>query len=415
MLKLEPWRKNLYVIAFSQFVALGGGHLVFPFMPFYVEELGVTDPGQIALWSGLLGTATGAMLFIFSPIWGSLADRFGRKPMLLRAYLGATVTVTLQGLVQNVWQLAALRALQGVFVGTIPAATALVAAGTPRQRVAYALGLLQMARFSSQFVGPLIGGTLAVTIGIRPTFFATSAFYLLSFFLVLFIVEERFDRPTPEERGSFIGNLRVVLSRRPLMILIGVVFFLNAGPAYIRPIVPLVVKSFESAGSPETLSGFAFAAMALTSAGAALASGRISARVGARNALALAALGAGAAYLPVAAANNVLSLLVLIAIVGLFSGAMVPIANALIDGWAPPGQQASAFGLAGSALALAFAVAPLSGGLVASAVSLDASFIVIGAFMLAVGVAVLIFVREPEASPDPAESAAEETALEPRN
>ena len=75
MPKLEPWRRNLYVIAFSQFVALGGGNLVFPFMPFYIKHLGVTDQGDVALWSGLLGTATGAMLFIFSPIWGSVADR----------------------------------------------------------------------------------------------------------------------------------------------------------------------------------------------------------------------------------------------------------------------------------------------------------------------------------------------------
>src|SRR3989304_1063697 len=130
----EIWRKNLYAIAIAQFIALGGGNLVFPFMPFYVKELGVTDQSEIALWSGLLGTATGAMLFVFSPIWGSLADRFGRKPILLRAYVGAMVTMTLQGLAQNVWQLVVLRRLQGGVAGTIPAATALVAASAPAGR-----------------------------------------------------------------------------------------------------------------------------------------------------------------------------------------------------------------------------------------------------------------------------------------
>jgi DHA1 family multidrug resistance protein-like MFS transporter len=234
---MEPWRRNLYAVAIAQFIALGGGNLVFPFMPFYVRDLGVTDEGQVALWSGLLGTATGAMLFVFSPIWGSLADRVGRKPILLRAYVGAMVTMTLQGLVQDVWQLALLRALQGVFVGTIPAATALVAAGTPRERIAYALGLLQMALFSSQFAGPLAGGVLAASIGIRPTFLATGGFYLVSFLLVLTVVEERFQRPTAEERGTFLGNLRIVLDMRPLLLLIGLVFFLNGGPAFVRPLV----------------------------------------------------------------------------------------------------------------------------------------------------------------------------------
>ena len=410
MLKLEPWRKNLYAIAFSQFVALGAANLIFPFMPFYVEDLGVTGSSAVALWSGLLGTATGVTLFIFSPIWGSLADRFGRKPMLLRAYLGATVTMTLQGFVQNVWQLAALRALQGAFSGTIPAATALVAAGAPRDRVAFALGVVQMALFSSQFVGPLVGGVLATSIGFRPTFVAVGFFFFVSFLLILFIVEEHFEPPAAEERTGFIDNLREVLARRPLVILIGVVFFLNAGPAFVRPIIPLVVQSFDSATSAETLSGFVFAALALTSAVAALTSSRVSGRLGYRNALALTTVCAGAAYLPVAVANNLPSFLLLMAVVGLFSGAMIPLVNALIAAWAPPGREASVFGLSGSSLALAFAVAPLSGGAVASAAGVNASFLVIGGIMLAVGVAVLALVREPEQAreaSEPGEAASE--------
>ena len=149
-MKLETWEKNLYAVWASQFLALMGANLVFPFIPFFVKDLGVKTDSAAALWSGVLATATGAMLFISSPFWGSLADRFGRKNMLLRAYAGAMVTITLQAVVQNVWQLFVLRGLQGMFVGTIPAATALVAAGTPPRRMAYALGLVQMAVFTSQ-------------------------------------------------------------------------------------------------------------------------------------------------------------------------------------------------------------------------------------------------------------------------
>ncbi|MDP3769238.1 MAG: MFS transporter, partial [Dehalococcoidia bacterium] len=359
---IEPWRRTLYAVAIAQFIALGGGNLVFPFMPFYVEDLGVTGERQIALWSGLLGTATGSMLFLFSPIWGGLADRFGRKPLLLRAYVGAMITLTLQGAVQSVWQLLILRGLQGVFVGTIPAATALVATSAPRERVAYSLGLLQMGLFTSQLVGPLAGGLLASSIGIRPTFFGAGGFYVLSFLLVWLFVNEEFERPTAEERQSIIGNLRLVTDVRPLLVIICFVFFLNAGPPFVRPIIPILVDSYDTAVRPETLSGIAFAAMALTSAFAAFSASRVSGLFGYRNALALATLGAGVAYLPVAVATNVPSLIVLIAVVGLFSGAMIPTANALIDQWAPPGRQASAFGLAGSSMALAFAIAPLTGG-----------------------------------------------------
>ena len=398
---MEPWRKTMYAVAAAQFIALGGGNLVFPFMPFYVEELGITDKSQIALWSGLLGTATGAMLFIFSPIWGSLADRYGRKPLLLRAYIGAMITMSLQGAVQEVWQLLALRALQGAFVGTIPAATALVASKTPRAHVGYALGVLQMGLFLSQFAGPLVGGSLAATIGIRPTFWFTAGFYLVSFFLVYTQVDEEFERPKVEDRTGFVDNLRLVASIRPLLALIGIVFLLNTGPPFVRPVIPILVDSFDSSLSAESLSGIAFAALAATSAVAALASSRLSQLAGYRNALALVTLAAGLAYLPVAMANNVPSLIVFIGIVGLFSGAMIPTVNTLIDAWAPPGRQASVFGLVGSAMALAFAVAPLTGGAVASAWGVDTSFIVIGGLTIAVSGAIFLFVRGPGEAPVP--------------
>jgi DHA1 family multidrug resistance protein-like MFS transporter len=407
MATIEPWRRNLFAIAVAQFIALGGGNLVFPFMPFYVKELGIEDAGDIALWTGLLGTATGAMLFVFSPIWGSLADRFGRKPVLLRAYVGAMITMTLQGLVQNVWQLVLLRGLQGIFVGTIPAATALVAAGTPKARVAYALGMLQMAVFISQFAGPLAGGVLAATVGFRPTFIATGGFYIVSFLLVYFLVDEEFVRPTKEERGSFFENLRVVVDRRPLLVMIVLVFFLNAGPSYARPLIPLLIESFHGATNEEALAGVAFAALAASSAIAAYVSSRLSERFGYRNSLALVTICAGLAYFLVTVATNVPTLIASVAVIGLFTGAMMPTANALIDGWAPPNRQASAFGLSGSALALAFAVAPLTGGAVASATSLDAAYVFIGSVVAAAGVAVFLFVREPDAESEAAR------ALEP--
>lgn len=157
----------------------------------------------------------------------------------------------------------------------------------------------------------------------------------------------------------------------------------------------------------ETLAGFTFAAMAITSAVTAVSASRFSARIGYRNLLALTTLGAGAAYLPVAMATNVPSLIVLVAVVGLFTGGMLPTVNALIDYHAPPGKQASAFGLTGSAMALAFAVAPLTGGLVASAAGVDMAFIVIGLVTVGVSGVVFALVREPGESGTPVEPVGE--------
>jgi MFS transporter, DHA1 family, multidrug resistance protein len=393
-LKLEAWEKNLYAVWVSQFLALMGANLIFPFIPFFVMDLGVESESDAALWSGVLATATGAMLFVSSPFWGSLADRYGRKKLLLRAYAGATITITLQALVQNVWQLLALRALQGMFVGTIPAATALVAAGTPARRMAYALGLVQMAVFTSQTIGPVTGGLLAQAVGFRLTFALGGLMYIIPFFVCLFFVKEDFKRPEPGTKSQFIGNLRTVAAVPTMLLLVGVMFMVSSAAVFVRPVVPLVVEGFTDA-NVETKSGLVFAAVAVTSAVAAVMAGRVASRAGYRNVLVIATLGAGLAYVPVAIANDLLPLMVLMAIVGIFSGAMIPMVNALIGANAPEGKHGSAFGMVGSAQALSFAVAPLLGGLTAQQLGIHAGFPVIGAVLMVVSLLVWLTVREP--------------------
>ena len=393
-MKLELWQRNLYAVWVSQFLALMGANLVFPFIPFFVKDLGIKSDSDAALWSGVLATATGAMLFISSPLWGSLADRFGRKNMLLRAYAGATVTITLQAVVQNVWQLFVLRGLQGAFVGTIPAASALIAGGTPARRIAYALGMIQMAVFTSQTIGPVIGGVMAGAVGYRTTFALGGMMYIVSFVICWLFVTEEFERPAPGERPSYMQNLRSVINVPAMLLLISIMFLVSSAAVLVRPVVPLLVEGFTD-HNVATKSGFVFAAVALTSAVAAVASGRIASRAGYRNALVAATLGAGLCYATVGFANSLLPLLALMALVGVFSGAMIPMVNALIGATAPPGKQGSAFGLVGSAQALSFAVAPLLGGVTAKQLGIHAGFPIVGAMLAGVSLLVWLTVLEP--------------------
>jgi DHA1 family multidrug resistance protein-like MFS transporter len=228
------------------------------------------------------------------------------------------------------------------------------------------------------------------------TFALGGLMYIVSFVLCLVFVKEEFVRPEPGERPSYVQNLRTVMNVPAMMLLITVMFLVSSAATFVRPLLPLIVEGFTDS-SPESKSGFVFAAVALTSAVAAVVSGRIAERTGYRNALIVATLGAGLAYIPVAAANSLLPLMLLMAAVGVFSGAMIPMVNALIGALAPDGKHGSAFGLVGSAQALSFAIAPLLGGVTAQQLGIHAGFPIIGTVLVGVSALVWLTVREPAA------------------
>ncbi len=215
-----------------------------------------------------------------------------------------------------------------------------------------------------------------------------------------------FQRPAPGERSRFFTDMRSVLSVPAMLLLVSVMFMVSSAAVFVRPVVPLVVEEFTNSGV-ETKAGLVFAAVALTSAIAAVVSGRLATRAGYRNALVVATFGAGIAYIPVAVAGDLVTLMVLMALVGVFSGAMIPMVNALIGANAPAGKHGSAFGIVGSAQALSFAVAPLLGGVTASVLGIHAGFPIVGAMLIAVSALVWLTVREPAPSVESALSAAE--------
>jgi MFS family permease len=198
-----------------------------------------------------------------------------------------------------------------------------------------------------------------------------------------------------------------------MLLLITIMFLVSSAAVFVRPVVPLVVKGFTD-HQVATKSGFVFAAVALTSAVAAVVSGRIAMRTGYRFALIVATLGAGLAYITVGFADSLFPLMLLMAMVGVFSGAMIPMVNALIGASAPDGKHGSAFGLVGSAQALSFAVAPLLGGVTAKQLGIHAGFPIVGAMLVVVSGLVWLTVQEPAALADDVLSP-EQPAAAPRS
>jgi len=398
---LSPsWQTSLYVTCVAQATAMLAFGFVLPFLPLYLKEIGVSPDSAVVFWSGALVTSTGISLAIFSPIWGALADRHGRKLMVLRSMLIGGLIIALMGLVQNVEQFLGLRILQGVFTGTIAAATALVAGIVPRERLAWSMGLLQTSVYVGISAGPVLGGLIAQAVGIRGTFFVAGAMLAIAGIFVWQFVHEHFTPPSMTKRPGFFQTVGFGLRSPILMPLMVTLLLVQLSTAIVFPMLPLFVERLSSATDPVKLyAGLAFGATAVFSALAALFYSRLVDRSGYRRILILACFGAALFFLPQAFVQNIGQFLLLRAGLGIFFGVLIPATNAIVGLSTPPELRGSAYGLTSSATAVGNAIGPLLGSTIAASLGYPAVFITTAGVLTLLGLWVIARVREPVSNP----------------
>src|SRR5512136_1815746 len=205
-----PWRRTLYTIWLTEFIAVLGFYFVTPFIPYYIQELGVSGQQQVALWAGLATSLMSLGFAIMAPIWGSLADQHGRKLMVMRATFAGAILMVLMAWVTNIQQLVILRFLHGVFTGTVAAATTLVVSVVPKEHSGAAVGSLQTAVYLGTSLGPLLGGITADRLGYRSSFWVTGALLLFSGILVTLLVREDFHPAEDVTRSKQTGWAQAV-------------------------------------------------------------------------------------------------------------------------------------------------------------------------------------------------------------
>ncbi|MGL5456109.1 MAG: multidrug efflux MFS transporter [Citrobacter telavivensis] len=241
---MESWKVNLISVWFGCFFTGLAISQILPFLPLYISQLGVTSHEALSMWSGLTFSVTFLISAIVSPLWGSLADRKGRKLMLLRASLGMAIAILLQAFATNVWQLFLLRGIMGLTSGYIPNAMALVASQVPRERSGWALSTLATAQISGVIGGPLMGGFIADHVGLRPVFFITAILLVVSFLVTLFLIKEGV-RPTLKKSERLSG--KAVFASLPYPALVVSLFFttlvIQLCNGSISPILALFIKS----------------------------------------------------------------------------------------------------------------------------------------------------------------------------
>jgi DHA1 family multidrug resistance protein-like MFS transporter len=394
---MEGWRRNLYVVWFATFASLTGGSLVQPFLPLFINrDLGVTDPGTAAIWFGLATTGSGLAQATLAPIWGILADRHGRKPMLVRAQFAIGAANGMLSFVGSPWQLVGLRVIQGMFSGVVGASRALVAGSVPRDKVPYAMGLIQSAIFMGQTLGPTIGGILGSTIGFRASFIATAGINFVAGTLAMVFVKEQAVPGGAGRHGRSKGGLRDMLRSRPLAILFLMFFLTSVGNMMSRPILSLLLQEIDPDHDVAFTAGLAFSVLGISGAIASVASTRSGGQISLRHLVMGAALVSGITTYIVGLATSPAMALGTLFFTGLAQGILASSSTALISLFAPANRQGTAFGMLTSAQSLAMGAGPLTGGVMASMTDLRTPFAAAGA-LLVVGALLILAVPAPPA------------------
>jgi MFS family permease len=362
LLPREPWRRNQLVVCVAVFMVFMGFAFVLPFLPLYVRQLGVGSDEAAATWAGVLIGIAPLLAGLLAPVWGRLGDRYGQKPMAVRALVSYVILLALSGAVTTVWQLLALRTAVGLFGGVGPLGLAMATALAPRDQTGRAVGSIQSAQILAAAVGPLAGGVLAHTIGMRWTFVATAAACAVALALLVFFYEEppRLASAETVARDGF----GAVLAVPGVLAMMATLFLVNFIGRSFTPILPLHLQRMAVPESSLALStGILISAYSVCAALSAALLGRATRRRDPRTLL-VATLVAGAAIvLPMGLVGRFPSFLALAVLLGLAAGGSLTLCYTIGGLMVPSERRTTAFGFFSGAALFGGAISPSIAGL----------------------------------------------------
>ncbi len=410
--------RNQVAIAVAGFIGFMGFTLVMPFLPLYFRELGVTDVGEVALWSGVSLGITPAMTALLAPVWGRLADRFGRKVMVQRSLVSFIFVMIGTAYASQAWHVLALRAFQGFFSGYGALILTMAADSAPEGRMASAIGTAQGAQRLGPAVGPVIGGVIAQLVGLRQAFLVAAGLYAVALVLVQLLYQE-----PPTARGNAVsagrrrmtvrGTLRFEHFGLFLLVIFGVQFVDKS----VGPILPLFVADI---GVPfdrvALVSGIVFSVIAAFGALGNYLGGQALERLATRDVIVWSAVLAIVPLAAFAMAAHPIWLLVAAPLLGLSVGTAMTATYAAAGSIIPAHARGTGFGVMTSALLSGGALSPMLSGALA-AMSIRSIFVADGLALAVLAVVVsrtLARPRPSDARPTLGHDEAAETAARSR-
>ena len=382
----SSWKRTFYTLWIAELLVIAGMQCGNPFLPYFIQELGVGDLSEALIWSGKIGTISGLAMALSAPIWGYLADRLGRKPMVVRSMMGGAATMLLAAYVQSPEQLFWVRCLHGALSGTVTACVALVSTTAPRRELGFALGTMQGIFMLGGTVGPFLGGELIEQVGFRATYQIAGVMALIGGVLVQLLVREDFQRQRGEPSTPNAGGGRAwpgaeiwkdswrLLQDRPYRVLAVGSFLIQFAFAIGMPVFPLFLQRLSGDLEVVSTAGLIFALAGLLGALTSMLLGKRAEALGFRRVLisslivsALLAVGQGVA-------TSAFQLGMLMVASGAAAGAVRPIINVMMTTLVPRADHGKAFGIMASASALGWAPGPILGGYIGAELGFRAVF-----------------------------------------
>ena len=393
------WRRNQLVVVIVTFVGFTGSTLVMPFLALYIQQLGVTDTGEVALWTGLTLGSTPAITALCAPFWGRVADRYGNKILVQRSLLSFVIVMAAMGYAQSAWQLFVLRALQGLVAGYGPLTLSMAALSAPREEMAAAIGAVQTAQRIGPAIGPVVGGLLAAAVGQRRAFVVAACIYALA--LVLLTI---FYREPRREAHEKVARQRVsfqdILAFENFVVLTGLILAVQTIERSFGPVLPLYVRALGSAGGRlELAAGLLFSSAAVTGALGHQLAATLLRRVSARVVLGMSLPVSAVALVAFSAVGQLWALMLAFGLFGLGAGTAMTAAFTAAGGVIPRHAHGASFGLLSSASLIGMSLGPVLGGLVAGR-SIRAVFLVAAGGLAVLALVVRQLMVDPRAEVD---------------
>ena len=379
---MEIWKRNLYICCLASFIVSAGMSQMAPILPLYIAELGVADSGDVARWAGIVFGCNFISLAVFSPIWGKLADRYGRKPMILRASGWLGLIMIGMSFAQSVWHLVVLRLLQGCLSGFQAAVIPLIAQETPREHSGWAMGMFFTAQVTGGLLGPLIGGMISELIGIRHSFLLMGSLCLLGF-LALTQVHETRRTAAAEAPAGLRDVFSALPHRRAVIGLFLTTLVLHFSLTCIQPILTVYVSEL----APDTehlavISGAVFSSAGFASMLTASRLGHISDHIGAQNVLPACLLLAGLVSIPQGLVTAPWQLALLRFLHGIAIAGLMPSVNSLIRQLTPPACLGQIYGFNQSAQFIGMFSGAFLGGHLAAVFGIRQMFFAVALLLL---------------------------------